>query len=174
MQHPAALERLYTSHAKAVTAYARRRIDRAIADDVVSEVFLTAWRHIDEAPADERAWLLGIARKTLANQRRAVRRQVALFERMAAGHTGATEDPLPVDGGALRALAALRPSDRELLLLITWDEVTPGQAAQILGIRPSTLSMRLKRARERFARALDPADHPSTTASAYAPEEHSA
>lgn len=59
-----------------------------------------------------------------------------------------------IDGQALRALASLRASDRELLLLINWDEVTPNQAAQILDVRPSTLSMRLKRARDRFADAL--------------------
>lgn len=55
----------------------------------------------------------------------------------------------------LLALAALRPADRELLLLIGWDEVTPAQAAQILRVRPSTLSMRLKRARERLADQLE-------------------
>lgn len=167
MSHRQRFERLYAEHASAVQAYARRRIDRVTADDVVSEVFLTAWRRDDQNPDDPRAWLLGIARRVLANQRRSSERQVALFERMS--ETQPSLGDLESDHrhpDVLLALAALRPADRELLLLIGWDELTPAQAAHVLEIRPSTLSMRLKRARQRLTVQLErraPAHAPTSS-----------
>lgn len=156
MSHRQRFERLYAEHAPAVQAYARRRIDRATADDVVSEVFLTAWRRDDQTPDDPHAWLLGIARRVLANQRRSSERQVALFQRVSAAQPAlgdlVSEHRRP---DVLLALAALRPADRDLLLLIGWDELTPTQAAHVLEIRPSTLSMRLKRARQRLTQQLE-------------------
>lgn len=169
MRDRAELEGLYNAHAASVQAYARRRIDHSTADDVVSEVFVAAWRHLAEIPADPLPWLLGTARRVLANQRRSTERQAALFERMANEPPGTSPSDGPFDGRVLHALARLRASDRELLLLIAWDEVSAGQAAQILGIRPSTLSMRLKRARQRLAHELgtsDGAGEPSTSAPA--------
>lgn len=52
-------------------AYARRRCDDALAEDVVAETFLVAWRRLDDVPAHAALpWLYGIARRTLANQHR--------------------------------------------------------------------------------------------------------
>ena len=53
-----------------------------------------------------------------------------------------------------RALAALSPSDRELLLLAGWEELTPAQIAQLLNRPAALVSRRLYRARRRFAAAL--------------------
>jgi DNA-directed RNA polymerase specialized sigma24 family protein len=63
-------EALYGAHAGAVLAYARRRTSPANADDVMADVFLIAWRRLADVPRDERVWLLGVARRVLANQRR--------------------------------------------------------------------------------------------------------
>ena len=38
------------------------------ADDVIADVFLVAWRRLEEVPADPLPWLLGVARRTLANR----------------------------------------------------------------------------------------------------------
>ena len=74
---------LYEAHAGAVLSYARRRAARADADDVLAEVFLVAWRRLEEVPRErERVWLLGVARRALANQRRGSTRQGALRERL--------------------------------------------------------------------------------------------
>ncbi len=53
-----------------------------------------------------------------------------------------------------RALASLEPLDREALLLVAWEELTPKEAAESLGIRPATFRVRLHRARRRFEEAL--------------------
>lgn len=57
---------------------------------------------------------------------------------------------------ALRvALRDLAESDRELISLIAWDELTPSQAAQVLGISPVSARVRLHRARARLRKKLD-------------------
>jgi RNA polymerase sigma-70 factor (ECF subfamily) len=80
-----------------------------------------------------------------------------------AGSLPPTADTLPpaVDfagagaGGALRgALAQLSESDREVLMLIAWEELSPTQAAAALGVKAATVRVRLHRARRRLARAL--------------------
>src|SRR6478736_5208180 len=53
--------------------FVRRRVHPTHAEDVVGDVMLVAWRRLDEVPADlssARAWLFGVARKTLQNTRR--------------------------------------------------------------------------------------------------------
>jgi hypothetical protein len=55
------LERLFSAHGAAVRAYARRRVDPASADDAVSDVFVIAWRRLDDVPDDALPWLLGCA-----------------------------------------------------------------------------------------------------------------
>lgn len=149
-------ERLYAEHAGSVLGYARRRCDPGIADDVVADVFLIAWRRLEDVPADPLPWLLGTARRVLANHRRSLGRWLALRERArveAAGSTSSLEPASP-DGSVLHALAALRPVDREALLLVAWDGLEPSRAAQALGMRPGAFAVRLHRARRRFAAAL--------------------
>ena len=103
-------EALYGANAGAVLAYALRRTSAANADDVVAEVFLVAWRRLADVPADERIWLLGVARRVLANQRRSQTRQRALRERLAP-QLPSTSAPAAADSRderVLRALAELR------------------------------------------------------------------
>jgi RNA polymerase sigma factor (sigma-70 family) len=52
------------------------------------------------------------------------------------------------------ALACLSGSDRELLLLIAWDGLSPAEAAEVLDIKPATARVRLLRARRRLTQAL--------------------
>jgi RNA polymerase sigma-70 factor (ECF subfamily) len=147
------LEALFAEHARAVRGYALRRCDAAAADDVVSEVFVVACRRPDDVPADALPWLLGCARLVVANQARSVRRQAALGERMAAaaGRAGPPESP---DGALARALRRLSASDRELLMLVAWEDLEPARAARVLGCSRGTLAVRLHRARRRLAAAL--------------------
>ena len=151
---------LYEAHAAAVLSYARRRAPRPDADDVFAEVFLVAWRRLEEVPsAQERVWLLGVARRILANQRRGSNRQGALRERLAlhvAAPTTAPEPAFPT-AGQTRLGEPSRPlseSDRELLLLLAWEGLSNDEAARVLEIGPRALRVRLHRARRRLANAL--------------------
>jgi RNA polymerase sigma factor (sigma-70 family) len=160
------LEMLFRQHSRAVRAYALRRTDGASAEEAVSEVFVAAWRRLEDVPADALPWLLACARRVLANQRRAGRRRVALAERLR-GDASRAVDRAGGDGiangaadhGALsRALGELGDDDRELLLLIAWEELEPERAAQALGCSKRTLAVRLHRARRRLRAALERAE----------------
>ena len=154
MDRQARFEQLYRAHAGAVRTYAVRRAPSdAIADDIVSDVFLVVWRRLDEVPDSPAPWLLAIARRALANRRRSERRAAALTDRLAslrrpASAAAGTGDRL------LDALATLPEPDRELLMLVAWEGLEPGEIAQLLGVRPGTVAVRLHRARRRLAAAL--------------------
>lgn len=151
---------LYDGNFAAVLGYTLRRVEQpADAADVVSEVFLVAWRRLDEAPpGDGRPWLFGIARHTLSNYHRGQRRRQRLGGRLR--DTLARDvTPDPAVGIAewdriRRALLRLRPDDRELLMLVGWDGLTPTEAAGVVGIAPGTARMRLARARQRVRQLL--------------------
>jgi RNA polymerase sigma factor (sigma-70 family) len=154
------LEALFSEHAGAVRAYARRRVSTAAADDVVGDVFVVAWRRLDDVPEDGLPWLLGCARRVIANQRRSVRRQTALLERLSREQPPAPDGPRSADAVLGEALATLSDGDREVLMLTAWEGLQPARAAAVMGCSPRTFSMRLHRARRRLAAALarvDPA-----------------
>ena len=79
---PSRFEALFRAHAGAVRTYVRRRSDAEGADDVVAEVFLVAWRRLGDVPEDPLPWLLGVARRVLANRRRRASRDAALLNRI--------------------------------------------------------------------------------------------
>jgi RNA polymerase sigma-70 factor (ECF subfamily) len=69
---PSARERrftdLFAETYPAVVRFVERRVPPSHAEDVAAEVFLVLWRRLDDIPADAedaRAWLFGVARRTL-------------------------------------------------------------------------------------------------------------
>jgi RNA polymerase sigma-70 factor (ECF subfamily) len=77
------LEAIFREHYEAVLAYARRRAPISVADDVAAETFAVAWRKADRIPREPLPWLLGIARRVLATQRRSSERRERLSNRLA-------------------------------------------------------------------------------------------
>jgi RNA polymerase sigma-70 factor, ECF subfamily len=151
------LERLFAAHASEVRAYARRRVDPAVADDITSEVFVVAWRRLEDVPDNALPWLLGCARRVLMHHHRRSRRDAALVALLEATHAGQVSDDLVL----ARALSELSDRDRELLLLIAWEGLKPAEAATVLDCSRSALAVRLHRARKRLAAALGRADQPA-------------
>jgi len=154
---------LWTAHYAHVLAYVQRRAPAETANDVAAAVFAVLWRRIDEPLDEPLPWLLAVARRELANQRRgeARRRRLSLRARRVEQPTA----PDPADGAvaqavARAALARLRPEDREILMLVAWEGLDPVRAAAALGITPSAFAVRLHRARRRLESHLSP------------PEEH--
>jgi RNA polymerase sigma factor (sigma-70 family) len=154
---------LYRDHARDILGYALRRTrDPEDAADVLAETFLVAWRRLGEVPLDgeARLWLYGTARHVLANQVRGARRRDRLTERLRDELRRQLPVRQPREGTAfLEALAGLSEADRELLMLIGWEELTPSQAARALGISPLAARTRLHRARRRLRARL--AEQPS-------------
>lgn len=167
MEQRRRFESMYRRQGPAVRTFVRRRVDPDIADDLVADVFLAAWRRFDEQPVDELTWLLAIARGLLANQRRGQARRSALHERLIGSSPRDIVAPDLLTAGAspvLEALSSLSEHDQEILLLVAWDGLDRGQAARVLGITGAQFALRLHRARGRLQRALDAqpaAGHPS-------------
>jgi RNA polymerase sigma-70 factor (ECF subfamily) len=144
-------ERLFREHVGAVRAYVARR-DPGLVEDVVAETFLICWRRLDDVPHDELPWLLGVARRCLANARRSSTRRVALLERVA-GQPPPAGEPAATDPRVAAALARLSGNDREILLLVAWDGLDRAGVARVTGSSQATVRLRLHRARRRFAAA---------------------
>jgi RNA polymerase sigma-70 factor, ECF subfamily len=147
-------ERLYGEFAPDVQAYVLRRVGPDAVGDVVADVFLVAWRRLDDLPTSPRPWLLGVARKTVANHVRSARRRTALVDRLRATASGSTVDTARAES-VWMAVASLGERDREALTLVAWDGLSREEAAAVLGCSSAAFRVRLHRARARLSRALD-------------------
>jgi RNA polymerase sigma factor (sigma-70 family) len=160
---------IFDRHADEIHRYAARRLGQQAAADVVSEVFLAAFRNrgrYQASRADARPWLYGIATNVISQQLRADGRRAHLLAAVAAA--APAEFAADDIGDRLAAqrlhqvlagvLAGLSPADRELVLLVAWAELSYEQAAQALQIPIGTVRSRLHRVRAKVRRAIDPAD----------------
>lgn len=161
-------ERLFNEHADAVHRFAVRRAASAIADEVVSGTFLVAWRRLADVPPNaERPWLIATARWVMTTELRTQIRQRRLADRLAAEPAQPGSDPAETVAAVdlvRTALATLRPGDQEVLRLTEWDQMAAADCANVLGCSPATFTVRLHRARGRFAAALQALDRSPTTA----------
>ncbi|MFJ8864091.1 RNA polymerase sigma factor [Streptomyces sp. NPDC102451] len=149
---------VYRCHRAAVERYVLRRAQPEDVGDVLAEVFLTAWRRFDQMPAEPLPWLYGVARRVLANDRRAGQRRTDLQDRLA-------DEPRPHDSGYVEEVIArtdvaqafdrLGGDDQEVLRLALWEELTPAEIAHVLGQKPVPVRVRLHRARRRLRKQLN-------------------
>ena len=157
-------EEIYAACHDPVLGYVRRRTGNGHdAADVLAETFLTAWRRLDDVPAgdDARPWLYGVARRVLANHHRGERRRNALGDRLRAELSELTVPGHDHDLDAIAAaFGALPDRERELLSLVAWEGLDPGQVAVALGCSRNAVRVRLHRARRRFAAELRRHDTP--------------
>ena len=152
--------RLYHDNYRMLMAFARRRIDEQTADEVVADTFLVAWRRREDLPEGfERAWLFGVARNTMLSAARASRRRNAL-----SGKLRGVARPDWSDGWSevgdradalLQAMRELREEDREVLLLLAWEEMSHAEIAHTMGITANAVAIRICRARKRLADRID-------------------
>ena len=151
---------MFEAHFQSIHNYAVRRVGSGHdAGDVVSEVFATAWRRIDEVPSqpEDLLWLYGVARRALSEHRRGVPRRERLIDRLKASRVS-EPPPLPssnlVHGDLLKAMARLRPDDSEALRPVVWDELSHVEAAVVLECSINAVAIRIHRAEARLRAAL--------------------
>ncbi|QGH69414.1 RNA polymerase sigma factor [Pseudactinotalea sp. HY158] len=155
-----------------VLAYAIRHVGPDLAEEVVAETFLIAWRRLAVVPGEPLPWLLVVARNTIRShrrssyRRRALETELARLERSTASGVGVDVHVVERDV-LLRGLAQLGPRQREALLLIAWDGLSYEQAAAVAGCSLGAFKVRVHRARDRLRREIDTprsagADSPGT------------
>jgi len=147
-------ERIYEEHRDAVRAYVRRRAPESLVDDLVADVFVVCLRRIEDVPRDPLPWLYGVARKTLANERRK-RRDVPLAPEVS--HEAAYEPGPAGDPKLAVAFAALSDADREILRLVAWEGLSLRAAARVLECSPVAARVRYHRAKSRLGAKLESA-----------------
>jgi RNA polymerase sigma factor (sigma-70 family) len=151
---------MFEAHYQSIYNYAVRRVGSGHdAGDVVSEVFATAWRRIDEVPSqpEDLLWLYGVARRTLSEHRRSASRRESLINRLKVNRVS-EPPPSPsanlAHGDLLRAMARLRPDDCEALRLVVWEELSHAEAAVVLECSINAVAIRIHRAKVRLRAAM--------------------
>ena len=151
----AAFTPLVEAYSPALHGYFARRMPGA-ADDLLAEAWLQAFaarRTFDPSRGSARGWLFGVARNVLAQHLRRTGRQQDVPGVEITDPWQAVDQRL--DAAALapalrRALAELPVEEREVLLLVSWEQLTPAEAAAAVGIPAGTARSRLHRARGRL------------------------
>jgi RNA polymerase sigma-70 factor (ECF subfamily) len=170
---PDLFEAFYREHVEALQGFVARRVgDRERAADLTAEIFLAA---IDSAHryrprrGTPKAWLYGIARTLVANDRRRRGRERAGEEWLRGSALLDTEDGARIDARIdaaaqsrhlYAAMDSLPEAERAVLELVAIDELTVAEAAAAAGVRPVTARVRLHRARRKLRANLEAAAVP--------------
>jgi len=156
---------LFRRHAPHIQRYVVRRLGQDAADDIVAETFLLAFRQrdsYDQARADARPWLYGIATNLIGRHRRAEIRLYRALARTGADpvmepFTDQVDDRVSASAASRRLAAGLARLPEELrntLLLVAWSNLSYEEAATALGIPVGTVRSRVSRARGKLRRTL--------------------
>src|SRR5262245_22129245 len=157
---------LFERHVQTIYNYCFRRVGNwAAAEDLVSIVFLEAWRRVEKPlpKGKELPWLFGIATNVVRSRRRAERRHAAALRRVPrpgeepsfADDAARRVDDEELMGRALELLVRLPRHEQDVFALCAWSELSYEDAAVALHIPVGTVRSRLSRARARL-RELDP------------------
>jgi RNA polymerase sigma-70 factor (ECF subfamily) len=162
--HRSRFEAIWRQHRRHVLAYCLRRASSADAEDACAETFLVVWRRIDEIPPDPRTLLAlyGIARRVLSNQSRSFYRRGRLHTKLNSLGVTPVADPLHVvvqsaeDRVVSDAVHRLKPTDREIVMLDVWEDLSRAEIAEVMGMTRSAIDQRIHRAYQKLARSLEP------------------
>jgi RNA polymerase sigma-70 factor, ECF subfamily len=157
-----AMQVLYARYHVRVFRFVVRMVrDEAVAEDLISEVFLDVWRQAGrfEGRSTVSTWMLAIARfKALSALRR--RLDGELDEETASAIEDPTDDPEIAlekkDKSAMirKCLVGLSAEHREIIDLVYYHEKSVGEVADIVGIPENTVKTRMFYARKRLAELL--------------------
>jgi RNA polymerase sigma factor (sigma-70 family) len=167
LNEPTAFELIFDRHFGAVHRYLHRRAGRDLADELTAETFALAFsrRGSCRASGSVLPWLYGIATHLLHRHRRSERRQLHAYSRSGVDRWVTYEDEADarVDGSSLDArlagaLAAMRPRERDALLLYALADLSYEEVALALDVPIGTVRTWLHRARATAQRELAAAD----------------
>ncbi|WP_369374470.1 RNA polymerase sigma factor [Promicromonospora sp. Populi] len=163
----AAFGAIYDRHCDSIYRYLARRLDnRELTEDLMSTVFLEAWRCRARASLENGSplpWLFGIARMTLRRNARTAVRARRAFARLTAepdqaDHADGVAEAVDREVDARRVLAAfrrLRKIDQDVIELCLWQGLDHASASNSLGVPVGTVKSRLSRARTRLQNLFD-------------------
>jgi RNA polymerase sigma-70 factor (ECF subfamily) len=129
-----------------------------LADDLLQLTFLRLAERGPEMRADSDlpAWLFTVARNACYDQMRLIAVSTAheqIIEALCSPSQNVEARLLL--GDIEQALARLKPEDREILLLVSIDELSHETISKMLGLQSAATRQRLARARSRLLAVLD-------------------
>jgi RNA polymerase sigma factor (sigma-70 family) len=148
-----AFEELFARYREPLFGFFRRRLEtQERADDLTQETFLAVIRATSryQPRALVRTYLYGIALKLLAAERRREQRSDPT------ARSNAIDDGLYNSLWVRRALEKLDPSEREILMLREYEQLSYSEVADLLRIPVNTVRSRLFRARMALKNHLEP------------------
>jgi RNA polymerase sigma-70 factor (ECF subfamily) len=158
---------VFDRHFATIHRYMERRVGCSAADELSGEVFLIAFEQRRRfRPVHESAlpWLYGLATNLMLKRSRSAARQARAFGRLGVvsrnGHADELEgsDDRVTAAAArnrlLEALADLRPGDRDVVVLVAWEDLSYEEVAAVLDIPLGTVRSRLNRARRTLRELL--------------------
>jgi RNA polymerase sigma-70 factor (ECF subfamily) len=155
-----AMRLLYHKHSAPVFRYVARMVrNEALADDLISEVFMDVWQQAGrfEGRSSVSTWLIGIARYKALSALRKPRHGSLDDDDIAESLVDDADDPEVLKqkqdkSGVLRkCLALLSREHREIVDLVYYHEMSIDEAAAVIGIPENTVKTRLFYARKRLA-----------------------
>jgi len=161
-----AMHALFARHRTYVFRWLLRFVSsETLAEDLLSEVFLDAWRHANrfQYRSSVSTWLLAIARHKALSARRRRTEGAELDEKIEATIADSANDPEVAlqekDRGELvrRALMRLSPKHREVIDLVYYHEKSVDEVAHILDMPPATVKTRMFYARKELAELVNEA-----------------
>ena len=138
----------------------RRSINTEEARDTLSEVFLVAWRRLEDIPAgkEARLWLFGVARNLVKTSWRKRKRSGDLLVRIGSEMStkGTTDEELDNSGvlKIVKALQFLSENDQEILRLLAWEDLSHKEISVVLGCSENAVAIRIRRARVRLMKVM--------------------
>lgn len=155
----AAFGELVRMHQSAVRRFLRQLThpDAALADDLAQDTFIQAYRSLDRFRGDAAflTWLLGIAHNRFRNARRKQRELPSGVDADAiAPGTFQPTDSTDWKQDLAAAIKTLPAEEQAALHLCYQQDLSHGEAAQILGCPVGTLKTQIARAKEQLRRTL--------------------
>lgn len=153
---------IFDRHFRAISRFLRGRVGRQLAEDLASETFVVAFGRRSSynlSREDARPWLYGIAVNLLREHRRAEERRLRAYARVPADF-GSASDELGdhLDSSVSAALLELTHEERNLILLLTWADLTYEQLGDALDLPVGTIRSRVSRVRSKLREGLTPVD----------------
>ena len=150
----------FDQHKDAVYRFAWRMSgSMTAAEDITQDAFVGLLRHpgrFDPARGTLRAFLLGIARNLALKRWRAEHRYEPLDEEPAVVTESTDFERGEVGDMVGRAVQALRPLQREVVILVEYEGLSLAEVARAVDADLGTVKSRLHRARENLRRTLAP------------------
>jgi len=170
MDREAEFGRLYEAHRVAVHAYlAGRTADRQSAADLLQDVFLRAWQHLESLSGmtedQQRAWIFTVARNLSVDAHRHQQTQADTVQALA---RAPASQPAPASAALIaaeriavvgEAVRRLPEQQRVTLAMAAAGEMTSAEIGASLGVPAGTVRYRLSMARAALAEALEHYDY---------------